>query len=138
MEHLHEILLNSVLQYYTSFRSFSILIYGYLKNNKMKGREKGQEKELGAGILNSVILFTPLPFSLHLTFLLPHNKKIFILDQNIYLTYSQYPYKTLINTAIDKIFYSSFKKKVTRGRKTRKKLSKLMISRPLPAHGFYF
>lgn len=69
-------------------------------------------KELGPGLLNP-ILFYPLPllFSLLFTLLLPNNQSIFILDQNIYLTYSQYLYKKLINTAMHEIFYSSLKKK---------------------------
>lgn len=65
-------------------------------------------KELGPGLLNPVLFYPlPLPFSLLFTLLLPHNQSIFILDQNIYLTYSQYLYKKFINTAMHEIFYSS-------------------------------
>lgn len=99
-------------------------------------------KELEPGLLNPILFYPlPLPFSLLFTLLLPNNQSIFILDQNIYLTYSQYLYKKLINTAMHEIFYSSLeikKPQTIRGRKPRKNLSKLMIERSVPAHGFYF
>lgn len=110
-EHLDEIKATYSDSTTLSFRSFSILICGYLRNNKTKAREKGQEKESGAEVLNSVLFYPlSLPFSFLLTFLLHQNQNIFILCQNIYLTYSQYPYKKLINTATHEIFYSSLKK----------------------------
>lgn len=106
MEHLDEIQATYSDSTTLSFRSFSIFIYGCLRNNKTKAREKGQQK--GAGVLNSILSYPlPLPFPLLLTFLLPQNQNIFILYQNIYLTYSQYPYKKLINTAIYETFYWS-------------------------------